>query len=99
MDILTSSEALTHCELLSNLIDEEIQKHGGKLHFSHFMDLALYSPNYGYYTAGSFKFGAQGDFITAPEISPLFGATIAKTISPVLQYFSEKNQPSVMLEF
>ncbi len=99
MDILTSSEALTHCELLSNLIDEEIQKHGGKLHFSHFMDLVLYSPNYGYYTAGSFKFGAQGDFITAPEISPLFGATVAKTISPILQYFSEKNQPSVMLEF
>jgi hypothetical protein len=99
MDILTSSEALEHCKLLSNLIDEEIQKHAGRLNFSQFMALVLYSPNYGYYTSGSFKFGSKGDFITAPEISPLFGSTIARTISPVLQYFLDKNQPSSILEF
>lgn len=99
MDILTSSEALAHCKRLSNLIDEEIQKHDGKLNFSQFMTLVLYSPNYGYYTSGSFKFGSQGDFITAPEISPLFGATIARTIAPVIEYFSEKNQPCSILEF
>ena len=97
MDILTSSEALEHCQLLSNLIDEEIEKHGGKLHFSQFMEFILYSPHYGYYTSGSFKFGAKGDFITAPEISPLFGATIAQTIGPVLHYFLEKNQPCSIL--
>jgi len=99
MDILTSSEALEHCRLLSNLIDEEIEKHGGKLHFSQFMAFVLYSPHYGYYTSGSFKFGVKGDFITAPEISPLFGATIAQTVGPVLHYFLEKKQPCSILEF
>ena len=45
--------------------------------FSRFMELALYAPGYGYYTAGSRKFGVDGDFVTAPEISPMFARCIA----------------------
>ena len=98
MEILTNSEALQHCQLLSNLIDQNIKNNNGWLPFSQFMDLALYSPQYGYYTSGTFKFGLGGDFITAPEISNLFGATLGKTIAPILDYFSKKNNPSNILE-
>ena len=99
MEILTNSEALQHCTLLSNLIDEDIKKNGGWLPFSQFMNHALYAPQLGYYTSGSFKFGAKGDFITAPEISPLFGATLANTIAPVLEYFSVQKEVKAILEF
>jgi SAM-dependent MidA family methyltransferase len=99
MELLTSSEALEHCRLLSNHIDKSIKKNGGWIHFAEFMQLALYTPNLGYYTGGAFKFGEKGDFITAPEISSLFGATISRTISPVLEYFAEKNEVSAILEF
>ena len=48
------------------------------------MDLALYAPGLGYYSAGAHKFGAWGDFVTAPEISPLFGACVARQCADVL---------------
>ena len=99
MEILTNSQALHHCQLLSNLIDKQIKNNGGWLPFSQFMDLALYAPSLGYYTSGSLKFGSQGDFITAPEISSFFGATLAKTIEPVLTHFVQKKEVSSILEF
>jgi SAM-dependent MidA family methyltransferase len=99
MEILTNSQALHHCQLLSNLIDKQIKNNGGWLPFSQFMDLALYAPSLGYYTSGSLKFGSQGDFITAPEISSFFGATLAKTIEPVLTHFVQKMEVSSILEF
>jgi SAM-dependent MidA family methyltransferase len=99
MEILTNSQALHHCQLLSNLIDKEIKNNAGWLPFSQFMDLALYAPELGYYTSGSLKFGSQGDFITAPEISPFFGATLGKTVEPVLAYFAQKKEISSILEF
>jgi len=99
MEILTNSEALQHCNLLSNLIDKDIKKNDGWLSFSQWMDHALYAPQLGYYTSGSFKFGAKGDFITAPEISSLFGATLANTIAPVLEYFSVQKEMETILEF
>jgi SAM-dependent MidA family methyltransferase len=99
MEILTNSEALQHCKLLSNLIDESIKKNQDWLPFSHFMDLALYSPHFGYYTSGTFKFGQSGDFVTAPEISSLFGATLGKTIAPLIDFFKGKTRPSCILEF
>jgi len=99
MEILTNTEALQHCQQLSNLIDQDIKNNHHWLPFSHFMDRALYTPQLGYYTSGSFKFGANGDFITAPEISTLFGGTLAKTIAPVLDFFSSQNQAATILEF
>ncbi len=52
--------------------------------FADYMNLALYQPGMGYYMAGAAKFGAQGDFVTAPELSPLFGATLANQASSAL---------------
>lgn len=63
---------------------EQIAAVGGALPFDRFMELALYAPGLGYYVAGSRKFGAEGDFVTAPEISPLFGRALARQCAQVL---------------
>ncbi len=57
---------------------------GGSLPFWRYMDIALYEPGLGYYSAGCRKLGAEGDFVTAPELSPLFSRTLARAIQPVL---------------
>ncbi|MDH3491879.1 MAG: SAM-dependent methyltransferase [Gammaproteobacteria bacterium] len=57
---------------------------GGSLSFAEFMQHALYAPGLGYYTAGSSKFGADGDFVTAPEVSPVFGRVLARQCAEVL---------------
>lgn len=62
-----------------------IRAAGGWLDFERAMDLLLYSPGLGYYTGGARKFGAGGDFTTAPEVSPLFGQGLATGIAPVLR--------------
>jgi len=79
------SEALAHSQQLVQLIQNEIEKAGGWIDFAHYMHLALYSPGLGYYSAGSRKFGGAGDFVTAPEISSLFGQTLARQVAQVLQ--------------
>ena len=56
----------------------------GAIPFSEFMQEALYAPNLGYYTAGLQKFGPEGDFITAPELTPLFGQALANQCQQVL---------------
>ena len=61
-----------------------MQSDGG-LGFDRYMEMALYGPGLGYYTAGRRKFGREGDFITAPEISPLFARCIARALQPVLR--------------
>ena len=66
-------------------IRAEIHAAGGLLPFDRFMDLALYAPGLGYYMAGAVKLGAEGDFVTAPEISPLFGRCLAVQCAEVLQ--------------
>ncbi|SFN99121.1 SAM-dependent methyltransferase, MidA family [Formivibrio citricus] len=71
-------------DALVNLIRAEIERAGGWISFSDYMRLALYAPGLGYYSAGAAKFGTAGDFVTAPEISPLFGACIAATAADVL---------------
>jgi SAM-dependent MidA family methyltransferase len=73
-------EALAHSERLSRLIAEEIARAGGWLSFARFMELALYAPGLGYYMAGARKLGREGDFVTAPEISRLFGRAIARQL-------------------
>jgi SAM-dependent MidA family methyltransferase len=64
---------------------EAIDHAGGWLDFERAMDLLLYAPGWGYYTGGARKFGRHGDFVTAPEISPLFGQCLATAIAPQLR--------------
>jgi len=77
-------EAREHSIRLIELIKDELVQHGGRLPFDRFMELALYAPGLGYYTAGARKFGEAGDFITAPEISPLFARCLARQCKQVL---------------
>jgi SAM-dependent MidA family methyltransferase len=69
---------------LQTLIRGEIQAGGGWISFARYMALALYAPGLGYYSAGSHKLGTAGDFITAPELSPLFGRTLARQLAELL---------------
>jgi SAM-dependent MidA family methyltransferase len=66
------------------LIAAEIEQLGGAMAFSRFMELALYAPRLGYYSGGASKLGASGDFTTAPEISPLFGASLARAAAAII---------------
>ncbi|MCC7483725.1 MAG: SAM-dependent methyltransferase [Burkholderiales bacterium] len=77
-------EALAASESLSRLIAGEIAAGGGRISFARYMELALYAPGLGYYMAGSRKLGSDGDFVTAPEISPLFGRALARQIAPLI---------------
>lgn len=72
-----SADAINHSLKLIQKIMTEIELNQGCLPFHDYMNMALYQPGLGYYVAGSHKIGEQGDFITAPEISPLFGQCIA----------------------
>ncbi|MBI2317789.1 MAG: SAM-dependent methyltransferase, partial [Betaproteobacteria bacterium] len=63
---------------------DEIGRAGGWIGFARYMELALYAPGLGYYMAGARKLGPEGDFVTAPEISPLFGQTLARQVAQVL---------------
>lgn len=69
---------------LQTLLVEEIKKYGNWIPFSRFMELVLYAPQYGYYTGGSHKIGNNGDFITAPTLTPLFARTLARQLQELL---------------
>jgi SAM-dependent MidA family methyltransferase len=78
-------EARQHSEALCHLIRAEIAANGGWISFARYMELALYAPGLGYYSSGPTKFGAPGDFVTAPEISALFGSTLAQQAAQILR--------------
>ena len=80
-----SADALAHSAQLCECIRSEISAQGGWIPFSQFMEMALYAPGLGYYTAGARKFGKDGDFITAPELSTLFGRTLARQLIEIMQ--------------
>ena len=79
------AEAQAHSEQLAALIRSDIAASGGWIPFSRYMELALYAPGLGYYTAGARKLGREGDFITAPELTPLFGQSLARQAAQVLE--------------
>ena len=79
-----SAEAMAHSGRLATLIRDEIAAAGGRLGFDRFMELALYAPGLGYYSAGARKFGEEGDFVTAPELSTLFSRCLARQCAEVL---------------
>jgi SAM-dependent MidA family methyltransferase len=76
--------AADHSRRLTEAIVSEIAAAGGWLGFARFMHLVLYAPGLGYYTAGSAKLGGPGDFVTAPELSPLFSRALARQVAQVL---------------
>jgi SAM-dependent MidA family methyltransferase len=92
---MPDADALAHSDRLRQLLQEQVIAAGGAIPFSRFMELALYAPGLGYYSAGSRKFGPGGDFVTAPELGPLFAATVADALAPVLQQIGPE---AVLLE-
>jgi SAM-dependent MidA family methyltransferase len=80
-----SDDARRHSARLSETIRKEIDTAGGWIGFARYMELALYAPGLGYYVAGAAKLGGDGDFVTAPELSPLFGRTLARQIAQLLE--------------
>jgi len=79
-----SSVALEHSGRLVARLHERIAMAGGWISFRDYMESALYEPGLGYYSAGATKFGAAGDFVTAPELSPLFSQCLAGQCAEVL---------------
>ena len=87
--------AQQHSDQLLTLIKDKIAIAGGNITFAQYMQLCLYAPGLGYYSAGSHKLGAGGDFTTGPEISSLFSRTVAQHINDVFAQLTEPN----LLEF
>jgi SAM-dependent MidA family methyltransferase len=80
-----SPEAGLHSKQLCDFIRRDIVQSGGWISFARYMELALYAPGLGYYSAGAHKLGAAGDFITAPELSNLFGRTLARQAIEIMK--------------
>ncbi len=87
-----SPAAQAHSDRVCELIRADIDVQGGWIPFSRFMELALYAPSLGYYSAGARKFGPDGDFVTAPEISSLFGRSLARQVADIM----EQSSPQVL---
>ena len=92
------ADASRHSQLLTDAIVAEIAQSGGQITFERYMAMVLAHPGLGYYVSGSQKFGASGDFVTAPEISPLFSYCMARQCAEILAALGTSND-KVMLEF
>jgi len=79
-----AADARAHSERVGARIREEIAAAGGFIPFDRYMELALYAPGLGYYAAGATKLGAAGDFVTAPEMTPLFARALAVQVAAIL---------------
>jgi len=77
------ADSAAHSQKCAEYVRARIEDAGGSISFAEYMQHALYAPGLGYYSAGARKFGAAGDFVTAPEISPLFGYLVARQCAEV----------------
>ena len=77
-------DARRHSDRLLAALRGEIRSSGGHIPFARYMELALYTPGLGYYSAGATKFGREGDFVTAPELGSLFAGCVAEAVAPML---------------
>ena len=77
-------DALAASRALLERIAAELAAHGNWMSFARYMEMALHEPGLGYYSGGSAKLGAGGDFVTAPELSPLFARTLARQVAELL---------------
>jgi SAM-dependent MidA family methyltransferase len=89
---IPSEDALAASHHLQSIVIEEINKNKGLISFARYMELALYAPRYGYYSGGAAKLGPEGDFTTSPEMTALFGATMAHVAASLFAQTS----PNVM---
>jgi len=89
------AESVAHSGRVAEFLREKIAMAGGLISFAEYMHHALYAPGLGYYNAGTTKLGQAGDFVTAPEVSPVFGRVLARQCAGVL---AAVNSPSI-LEF
>lgn len=80
-----SSEARRRSDILIGQVCRHIASQGGWISFADYMEQVLYAPFLGYYSGAAVKFGAQGDFVTAPEISSLYGRTWAQALLPLMK--------------
>jgi SAM-dependent MidA family methyltransferase len=84
-----ASVSATPSQAIAALIRQAIERQGGWLPFDRFMALALYAPGLGYYARGNRQFGvlpsSGSDFVTAPELSPLFGRALARQVAQALE--------------
>ncbi len=78
------ADARAHSARLADVIRAAILAGGGYLSFACYMDMALYAPGLGYYASGAMKLGAAGDFVTAPEMTPLFATALATQVKAIL---------------
>lgn len=78
-------DALEQSRCMAAVVAEAIRHAGGWIPFSRYMELVLYEPGLGYYSGGARKFGPAGDFITAPELTPLFGQALATQVAQVMR--------------
>lgn len=89
------AESAAHSMRVAEYVRHRIRDAGGQISFAEYMHHVLYAPELGYYSAGTTKFGAAGDFTTAPEVSSIFGHIVARQCAAV---FAEIDSPSI-LEF
>lgn len=84
-------ESAAHRDRVAGYIRERIAAEGGSISFAEFMQHALYAPGLGYYVSGTRKFGYGGDYVTAPEISPLFGQVVARQAAEILEQLDARH--------
>ena len=79
------ADSAVHSQRCADFVRARIEEAGGSISFAEYMQHALYAPGLGYYAAGAHKFGAGGDFVTAPEISPLFSYLVARSCAEIME--------------
>lgn len=84
---LPDADSAEHSRKVAASVRRLIEASGGSISFGEFMQHVLYAPGLGYYSAGSRKFGEHGDFVTAPEVSPLFARVVARQCAEILGQF------------
>ena len=92
-------EAKQRSTLLLKHIENVCAQQGGWIRFSEYMNMALYQPGLGYYSGGLQKFGEKGDFITAPEVSPLFGQCLANQLDEIIRNMVSTSETASILEY
>jgi len=81
-----SDAARAHSAKVLAYVRTAIAEAGGWISLAEYANAVLYAPGLGYYSAGARKFGAGGDFVTAPELTPLFGAALATQVAQILAH-------------